>query len=121
MAQRTLMRALAGSVRKWTAAEKRLVGSMPDNKLAKRLGRRYQSVVRMRHLLGRPLCRSPHPTGWKPWQVQLLGVLPDREVARRLRRSLASVQLRRHVKGGPPPPPATQPRSPDRERAGSGK
>jgi len=59
--------ARTGTVRKWTAAEKRLVGRMPDSKLAKRLGRSYQSVARMRQSLGRPLCRSPHPKGWKPW------------------------------------------------------
>jgi hypothetical protein len=86
----------------------RLVGTMPDAELARRLGRRYQSVVRVRYSLGRPVLRGPRRKGWKPHQVAWLGVLPDQETAHRVGRSLESVGARRRVKGVPPPPPATK-------------
>ena len=55
--------ARSGIVRKWTAAEKRLLGTMPDGELARKLGRRYQSVARMRNLLQRPRVRPAHYRG----------------------------------------------------------
>jgi hypothetical protein len=95
--------ARSGIVRKWTAAEKQLLGTMPDGELARKLGRRYQSVARMRNLLGRPRVRPAHHRGWKAWEDQLVGVLPDREVARRTGRSLGAVMVRRRSKGLAPP------------------
>ena len=91
--------ARSGIVRKWTAAEQQLAGTMPDAELARQLGRRYQSVARMRKSLGRPNVRPPHPLGWKAWEEQLVGVLPDREVARRTGRSRDAVRARRRSKG----------------------
>ena len=55
--------ARSGIARKWTAAEKQLVGTMPDVKLARRLGRRYQSVFRMRQPPWTARDSAPPPSG----------------------------------------------------------
>jgi hypothetical protein len=76
----------------WTAEEVALLGTAPDEEVARRIGRTPNAVRVMRDRLG-----IPRPAGgrWREEDMALLGVLPDREVARKLRRSLQSVTQKR--------------------------
>jgi hypothetical protein len=82
----------------WTADEEKLLGSMADESLAKKLGRTVKGVEARR--IGR---RIPKFAGrrhyWKPEDDKLLGVLPDEEVAKRLGATVVSVQVRRFKLG----------------------
>jgi hypothetical protein len=76
----------------WTAEEIALLGTVPDEELARRIGRTPNAVRVMRDRLG-----IPRPTGgrWRDEDLALQGTLPDRVVARRLGRSLSSVTQKR--------------------------
>jgi hypothetical protein len=76
----------------WTAEELALLGTMPDEDVAARIGRTATGVR-----VKRSRCRIPNPAGtwWNAQEIALLGTLPDREVARRIGRSLQAVTQQR--------------------------
>jgi len=84
----------------WTAAELKLVGTMPDEEVARRTGRSVGAVGRRRGQ------SQPQEPGSKiePWtseEDKLLGTVTDREAARLLDRSVAAVSHRRARLGIP--------------------
>jgi hypothetical protein len=94
-------RLAGGKVRKkqpdWTQEEDRLLGTQPDNVLARKLGRPF-STVRHRRWKKRIRVRKL----WRPEDDKILGTRRDREVALLLGRSLANVSWRRKKLGIPP-------------------
>lgn len=80
--------------RRWTVAETRLLGTMPDKELARRLKRTLPALQSRRHILGIPYL-NPTFKRWKPEEDKLLGRFSDEEVARRANRPLNSVKTRR--------------------------
>lgn len=98
-------------MRRWTEAENRLLGTLPDAELAGRLNRGItdlevaqrlgcpQNIVRHKRItLG---IRACHPLTsyrlWTPAENKLLGTQPDSDIGRRLNRTRASVIRRRHL------------------------
>jgi hypothetical protein len=80
--------------RRWTPAEERLLGRMPDRVLAKKLGRTYIAVFFRRHL--------KRITFRKKWDVRhdkYLGKMSDGDVARKIGRGKAVVAVRRRKLG----------------------
>jgi hypothetical protein len=77
---------------RWTAEDIALLGTAPNQEVARRTGRKPAAVRHKREGLG-----IPNPTGkrWTAEGIALLGTLPDREVARRLGRPLQSVTQKR--------------------------
>ncbi len=69
----------ASRSRRWTKKDDALLGVMPDEQLAKRLGRSVLAVAVRRHLK-----RVSTRRRWRPLDDKLLGTLPDGEIARRL-------------------------------------
>ena len=109
--------------RKWTAAEERLLGRLPDHDVAEQLGRSYYSVVARRRSLRRParpsLVRRVHRARqlrvgsdaaftqqagreWTTAEELLLGSQPDRKLALQLGRSPAAVAKKRRTLGVSP-------------------
>jgi hypothetical protein len=90
-----------GEIRKkqpdWTLEEDRLLGTQPDNVLARKLGRPV-STVRHRRWKKRIRVRKL----WRPEDDKILGTRRDREVALLLGRSLTNVSWRRKKLGIPP-------------------
>ena len=76
----------------WTAEEIALLGTAPDEEVARRVGRTLNAVRFMRDRLG---ISRPAGGRWRGEELVLLGTLPDREVARKLGRSLQSVAQKR--------------------------
>ena len=99
----TRRRQLAGGkVRKqqpeWTLEEDRLLGTKPDQVLARKFGRPVSAV---RHRRGKKRIRL-HLKPWRPADDRILGTRADREVALLLGRSLSNVAWRRRKLGIPP-------------------
>jgi hypothetical protein len=99
----TRRRQLAGGkVRKqqpeWTLEEDRLLGTKPDQVLAKKFGRPVGAVRHRRWKKRIRLLRKP----WRPEDDKILGTRRDREVALLLGRSLGNVSWRRKKLGIPP-------------------
>jgi hypothetical protein len=80
----------------WTAEELTVLGTMPDEDVAAKLGRTATGVR-----VKRWKCGIPNPAGslWNAEEIALLGTLPDREVAKRLGRSLGAVLQKRITLG----------------------
>jgi hypothetical protein len=80
----------------WTPEDFALLGTIPDEEVARRTGRTAGAVRQKLEEL-----RIPNPAGnrWRPEEAALLGTLPDREFARRLGRSLQSVTQKRFKLG----------------------
>lgn len=76
----------------WTAEDVALLGTLPDEDVARQTGRTAGAVRQKREELGIP---NPAGNRWTADGVALLGTLPDREVAPRLGRSLSSVTQKR--------------------------
>ncbi|MBI1178465.1 hypothetical protein GC207_13605 [bacterium] len=98
-------------LRWWTAAEDKLLGTLSDGELARRLGRSTISVMRRRLRLGILL-----PVQSRLWTLEedaLVGAMPDRELAHKLNRTPAAVKIRRQRKGLPPFH-HVQPKTPDK-------
>ena len=76
----------------WAPEDMSLLGTMPDEEVARRTGRTAGAVRQKREELGIP---NPAGNRWTAEGIALLGMLPDREVARRLGRSLQSVTQKR--------------------------
>jgi hypothetical protein len=84
----------------WTANEDRLLGTMPDRELAKRLGRsRDATIGRRRKLRISPF--SPHGRRWSRLEDELLGTMSDRTLARKFERSAKTVSKHRIARGIP--------------------
>ena len=88
--------------RPWTAKELRLLGTMPDDELAARIGRteRAVRVMRLRH--GIPVAkdrrRREHHVGGRTWtdsELALLGTVPDSELAARIGRTQGAIEVMR--------------------------
>jgi hypothetical protein len=69
-----------------------LLGTVPDEEVARRIGRTPDAVCQKREELGIPNAAGNR---WRADEIAQLGTLPDREVARRLGRSLQSVTQKR--------------------------
>jgi hypothetical protein len=83
----------------WSHREVRLLGTVPDQELAKRLGRSPSAVVCARLRFGRPKPPGQRPRG-KPWtqrELNLLGTEPDAKLARRFGRTIHAVKRKRSL------------------------
>jgi len=80
--------------RLWTAKELKLIGTMPDHDLARKLGRHPRSVQSKRLALKIPYVK-PRYVWWKPHELELLRTLPEEEVARRTGRTVRAVRLKK--------------------------
>jgi hypothetical protein len=76
----------------WAPEDISLLGTMPDEEVARRTRRTAGAVRQKREELGIP---NPAGNRWTAEGIALLGMLPDREVAQRLGRSLQSVTQKR--------------------------
>jgi hypothetical protein len=76
----------------WTPDEDALLGTMPDRKLARRLGRTYNAVAARRLNKSIPYC-NPKRKSWRPQDDEVLGTRPDDQVALLLRRTVASKKI----------------------------
>jgi hypothetical protein len=99
---RTRRRQLAGgkarkSQPEWTLEEDRLLGTQPDQVLARKFGRPV-SAVRHRRWKKRIRVRKD----WRPEDDKILGTRTDRQVALFLGRSVTNVAWRRNNLGIPP-------------------
>ncbi len=81
---------------RWTKEEDALLGTLPDERLAKKLRRSLVAVRSRRHLKRISLRRS-----WRPAEDKLLGTQSDHQIARRLRRAASHVSARRRQLGIP--------------------
>ncbi len=81
----------------WTLEEDQLLGTLPDNLLARKLGRLVSAV---RHRRGKKRIRVRML--WRPEVDRILGTRTDREIALLLGRTLADVFWRRKKLGIPP-------------------
>jgi hypothetical protein len=77
---------------RWTPAGIALLGTAPDEEVARRTGRTVGAVRQKREELGVP---NPAGNRWTAAGIASLGTLPDREVARRLGRPLHSITQKR--------------------------
>ena len=86
----------------WTPREIRLLGTINDHELARRLGLTPSQVSGKRTRLGIPPYR-PRPAfrRWTPRELRLLGTMTDSELGRRLRRTETSVKSMRQLRGIP--------------------
>jgi hypothetical protein len=84
----------------WAPEEVALLGTLPDERVARRTHRTVNAVRQKRQELD---LRNPAGHRWADDELALLGTLPDREVARRLGRSLQSVTQTRCQLGIPNP------------------
>jgi hypothetical protein len=76
----------------WTPEDIALLGTVPDEEVARRTGRTAAAVRRKRWELAIP---GPASNRWTAAEVALLATLPDREVAEKAGRSVQAVVLKR--------------------------
>ncbi len=84
----------------WAADEERLLGTVSDQDLARRLGRSLRAISLRRRKLRIPKFHSQR----RPWtqaEDALLGTMSDRKFARKFKRGVRSVIVRRCGKGIP--------------------
>ena len=84
----------------WTADEDRLLGTLPDRDLAKRLSRTRAATIERRRKLHIPPF-SPHGRRWSRIEGELLGAMSDQQLARKFSRSVKTVTKHRIAKGIP--------------------
>jgi hypothetical protein len=77
---------------RWTAEELALLGTMPDDVVAARIGKTMVAVSLMRRRMG---IINPAADRWTAEDIALLGTLPDGEVARLAGRSRTAVTQKR--------------------------
>jgi hypothetical protein len=83
-------------IRPWTDREIKLLGTMNDVRLARRLRRKKHQVLFQRLALKIPPFKPRSPTrSWKPAEIRLLGRFKDSEVARRLGCPQYTVRVKR--------------------------
>ncbi len=88
--------ALETGPRPWSMREIKLLGTMNDHELARRLRRAKHRVRSQRMDLHIPPFKPRAKWRyWKPWERKLLGTMPDAELAQQLDRSFYSVEQRR--------------------------
>jgi hypothetical protein len=75
----------------WMEEEDALLGTMSDEKLAKKLGRSVATVAKRREIKGIRFYRKL----WRPEDDRILGTRPDSQVAKLLGRRIATVVWRR--------------------------
>jgi hypothetical protein len=78
----------------WTAEQRQLLGTLPDDELAARTGRTVSAVGQARRRAG--IFR-----GWTAAELATLGTIPDAELAAKLGRSAAAVRHKRTAAGIP--------------------
>jgi len=78
----------------WTPAEIKLLGTLPDEEVARRIGRSVGAVIQRRELLHIPM-QNPKLRDWTADEDELLGTGPDAEIVRRLGRTLSATSHRR--------------------------
>jgi hypothetical protein len=81
----------------WEFGEDRLLGTMSDEDVARRLGRTVRATLLRRQQLQIQKFQSRR----RPWteaEERLLGTMSDRRFARRFQRSVGSVKTRRYEK-----------------------
>jgi hypothetical protein len=84
----------------WSPREIALLGTMPDQKLADRLGIGVGAVAHKRQVLHiSPAKPKPRPIRWTKTMLSLLGEHPDSEVGRRYGISTSRVKLKRRALG----------------------
>jgi hypothetical protein len=84
----------------WTKAELALLGTMRDEKLARKIGRGVNAVHAQRNNRGIP-CFKSKLNLWRPEDDNILGTRPDGQIAALLGRSTYAVATRRRHKGIP--------------------
>ena len=92
--------------RPWTPKELRLLGTMPDDELAERIGRTAKAVRQMRTGRGIPSAedrrrREHQDRAWTAAELALLGTIPDDELASRIGRTESAVRVMRGKRGIP--------------------
>src|SRR5438105_13578036 len=80
---------------RWTLAELRQLGKVPDSVLARRFGRTIKEIVAERE--HRAIARETGPRRWTAREILLLGKMNDKEVSRRLRRGYDDVRKQRII------------------------
>jgi hypothetical protein len=98
-------RPLNPALRLWTDRENKLLGTAPDEDIARQIGRSKTAVKGRRNSFGIPAWNLSCFCPWSPEEDALLGVVPDRLLAKRLKRTFAAVQARRENKQLPPAHP----------------
>jgi hypothetical protein len=86
--------------RHWTEAEIKMIGTMPDHDLARKLGRHPSTVVSKRLAMKIPYAK-PRYVAWRPEEEHLLGKIPDDEIAELIGRPVKAVRLKRFKLGIP--------------------
>jgi hypothetical protein len=76
----------------WTKRQLVLLGTAPDEEVARRTGRTAEAVRQKREELGIP---NPAGNRWTVEEVALLGTMPDTKVASRVARSVSAVTQKR--------------------------
>jgi hypothetical protein len=84
----------------WSDEEVTLLGTVPDEEVARRTGRTPDACRSKRQLLGIPN-PSRRPDGWTEEEDNLVRRLPPRQAARRTGRTVAAVYRRRRLLGLP--------------------
>jgi hypothetical protein len=84
--------------RPWTPEEDRLVGTKPDQEVAKLLNRTPEAVIAHRRFKGIKYL-NPKLRPWTPSELAKLGKVPDAQIVRRTGRSLKSIQSKRQETG----------------------
>ena len=79
----------------WTGEENALLGKIPDQEIAERLGLTRNAVAEQRLRLG--IRRSPRP--WTDAELALLGTASDAKVARMIKRGAGAVTRKRNSLG----------------------
>jgi hypothetical protein len=82
----------------WTAKERALLGRLPDDEVAAKVGRTPDAVRSQRQVLGIP---NPDSNRWSEEEDGLVRALPAKEAAARTGRSLGAVYGRRRELGLP--------------------
>jgi hypothetical protein len=85
---------------RWTAKEKRLLGKLPDDEVARRIGRTVGAVRVKRVELGLP---NPETQAWTVEEIALLGTASDGKIARQIGCTRSAVSAQRWILGIPPP------------------
>jgi hypothetical protein len=82
----------------WTAKQRALLGKLPDEEVAAKVGRTVDAVRRQRYLLSIP---NPQTNRWSGEEDELVRTLRPKEAAARTGRSLSAVYSRRLELGLP--------------------
>jgi len=83
------------SKNRWTAAEVALLGTKPDDVVARKIGRDPKLVMKKRLSLGIANRFNPRAPAWSPEELKLLGTRPDEELALQLGRTLVALVAKR--------------------------